>query len=288
VLQTNPNPVDVINLSLGGTGACPAFYQSAIDFAVGRGVIVVVAAGNSAADTANATPANCRGVIAVGAHDKTGRRASFSNLGAEVAVLAPGVKIKSTVDAGLTTSVGPTLAEYSGTSTAAPHVAAAMGLLKAVNPGVTPADAAALLRATAAPFADSETGCTSTTCGAGYLQADTLIKTATGTPPSQRAPIEVPVPAPVAITAPEVSEDAPATNPPAVEPPAAAPPPADSPPANAAPAAGGAGSVDPLETVALALLLLFTVLARGQIRRQEQAPALQGPALRFDSCPTRV
>ena len=49
----NPNPAKVINLSLGGTGACSATEQNAINAAVGAGAVVVVAAGNSNADVAN-------------------------------------------------------------------------------------------------------------------------------------------------------------------------------------------------------------------------------------------
>ena len=49
-VPTNPNPVEVINLSLGGEEVCIAPLQTAIDFAVSRGVVVVVSAGNADRD----------------------------------------------------------------------------------------------------------------------------------------------------------------------------------------------------------------------------------------------
>ena len=42
----NPTPAKVINLSLGGFGACDQSMQEAIDDALAQGAVVVVAAGN--------------------------------------------------------------------------------------------------------------------------------------------------------------------------------------------------------------------------------------------------
>ncbi|MFM8894499.1 MAG: S8 family serine peptidase, partial [Actinomycetales bacterium] len=49
-IPANPTPARVINMSLGGYGACSPDWQSKIDDAVSRGTTVVVAAGNSNAD----------------------------------------------------------------------------------------------------------------------------------------------------------------------------------------------------------------------------------------------
>ena len=84
----NPNPAKVINLSLGGTGACGQTYQDAINSAVTRGATVVVAAGNAAADVSSQRPANCQNVITVAALNKVGGRASFSNYGSQFLILA--------------------------------------------------------------------------------------------------------------------------------------------------------------------------------------------------------
>ena len=54
-VPANANPAEVINMSLGGSGACSSTYQNAINAAVARGTTVVVAAGNSNADAAGFT-----------------------------------------------------------------------------------------------------------------------------------------------------------------------------------------------------------------------------------------
>ena len=67
----NATPAEVINLSLGGGGACSVAMQDAVDAAIGNGSIVVVAAGNAGSDAGGFQPASCAGVTAVSA---TGRR----------------------------------------------------------------------------------------------------------------------------------------------------------------------------------------------------------------------
>jgi serine protease len=103
----NPNPVRIINLSLGGTGACSTFYQSLLSqlTAPPYNVVVVAAAGNGAgtagAGGAVSEPANCPGVIAVAALRYTGTKVGFSNFGPEVALSAPGGNcLSATVTAG--------------------------------------------------------------------------------------------------------------------------------------------------------------------------------------------
>lgn len=86
-------PARVINLSLGYQDACSQFLQDTINEANEKGVIIVVAAGNSDIDAGLDCPSNCRNVITVGAHDSEGKRASFSNHGPIVDVYAPGVNI---------------------------------------------------------------------------------------------------------------------------------------------------------------------------------------------------
>jgi serine protease len=86
----NPNPARIINMSLGGPGACEVSEQNAINDAVAAGAIVIVAAGNSAVDVANSAPANCAGVVSVGATNRAGNRASYSNFGSGITLSAPG------------------------------------------------------------------------------------------------------------------------------------------------------------------------------------------------------
>src|SRR5205085_1920235 len=64
-LPANAHPARVINMSLGGSGACDTTSQNAINSARSRSTVVVVAAGNSNANAANFSPASCSGVITV-------------------------------------------------------------------------------------------------------------------------------------------------------------------------------------------------------------------------------
>lgn len=86
----NPYPARVMNLSLGGSGACSSTYQNAINAINAAGAVVVVAAGNSNANASAYTPASCAGVITVAATGKAGNRSYYSNFGASVEIAAPG------------------------------------------------------------------------------------------------------------------------------------------------------------------------------------------------------
>jgi len=136
----NLTPARVINLSLGGEGVCDDSYQTAIDFAIARGTVVVVAAGNETVDASTMTPANCDGVITVAASDEDGEQAWFSNYGDVVDIAAPGEDIKSTMNKGDKGVSSPTYALKSGTSMAAPYVAGIVALMLSKNPSLTPAD----------------------------------------------------------------------------------------------------------------------------------------------------
>src|SRR5450759_2309572 len=88
----NANPAKVLNLSLGGPGACsedPAL-QVAINNVIAAGATVVAAAGNDNANAAGFSPASCNGVISVAATNKAGGRAFYSNFGTIVKIAAPG------------------------------------------------------------------------------------------------------------------------------------------------------------------------------------------------------
>jgi len=171
----NKNPARVLNLSLGGTGACGSLYVRAINIARARGSVVVVAAGNENRDASSVAPANCPGTITVAASNPSGGKSSFSNYGRPVNITAPGgaggggdqANIYSTVNAGRTTPAGPAYAAYAGTSMAAPHVAAVAALVLAAAPTLKPDEVQALLIDNVKPLPQP---CRQG-CGAGLLDA---------------------------------------------------------------------------------------------------------------------
>jgi hypothetical protein len=119
-------------MSFGGNERSSVMDQ-AVKYALGRGVSVVVAAGNEGASGDPVEwPAASPGVIAVGAVDKDGIRPGWSSTGSHLAVTAPGVGILSTVPGG-------GYASWSGTSMAAPFVSASIALLRQAQPTLTPA-----------------------------------------------------------------------------------------------------------------------------------------------------
>ncbi|MBN3817226.1 S8 family serine peptidase [Paraburkholderia sp. Se-20369] len=178
-VPNNTHPAKVINLSLGGIGPCGDTFQQAINDVNALGVSVVVAAGNDGQSTAQDRPANCKGVIAVGATDNTGRRAWYSNFGPNVTLSAPGSDILSTSNTGTTTPVADTYATDSGTSLAAPQVAGVISLMLSMNPNLTPAQIAQKLVATARPSPVAATAvCSALPPGAGILDAKAAVSAA--------------------------------------------------------------------------------------------------------------
>ncbi|MEK7573352.1 MAG: S8 family serine peptidase [Patescibacteria group bacterium] len=141
----------VINMSIGTpkgfTDPCTANhdFHNAIQYALSKGVVVVVAAGNESRDAAVVSPASCAGVITVGSTTSSDSKSSFSNYGSTVEIAAPGSNICSTVPGGYSCS-------YSGTSMASPHVAGAAALLLSANPGLSPSEVADCLINTADPI----------------------------------------------------------------------------------------------------------------------------------------
>ena len=172
----NPTPAKVINMSLGGASPCtdsPA-TQSAINDVLAKGVTVVVAAGNEAADAAQFIPASCTGVITVAASDRLGNLATrYSNFGTRIDILAPGGDVRQDSDNdgnpdGILSMVEGGYAFYNGTSMAAPHTAGVAALLLAQDGKRTPAQILSLLKANALPRSASQ--CPKP-CGAGLLNA---------------------------------------------------------------------------------------------------------------------
>jgi len=157
---------NVISLSIGAAGPCSGTCAlcRACDSAVDRGVVVVVAAGNSGPDSQTITcPGNAKKVITVGATDDhvttstaddtitdwSSRGPTVDNR-AKPDVVAPGVNIMS-----CKFNTGSYI-EMSGTSMATPHVSGATALL--LQAKVAPADVKNVLMNTAIKLTNPNTG----------------------------------------------------------------------------------------------------------------------------------
>jgi subtilisin family serine protease len=165
-VTANADTIEVANMSLGGSGSddgsCGNSNNDAMHRAVcgsvAAGVTYVVAAGNEASDSAGSVPAAYDEVITVSAladfnglpgggaaatcrSDVDDTFASFSNHGADVDLIAPGVCITSTWKGGGYDTI-------SGTSMASPHVAGGAALIKASNAGASPAQVKSTLQGT--------------------------------------------------------------------------------------------------------------------------------------------
>lgn len=181
-VPANANVAKVINMSLGGGGACGTTTQNAINSARSRGTVVIVAAGNENQNASNSNPANCAGVVTVAATNRNGARAPYSNYGTVVDVAAPGGDangyILSTLNAGTSSPGADNYAGYQGTSMATPHVAGVAALMLARNSALTPDDIEAKLKSTARAFPG-----TCSQCGTGIVDAGAAVAAATTTTP---------------------------------------------------------------------------------------------------------
>jgi len=208
----NPNPARIINLSLGGGGGCTSAYANTIAELAGQGALVVAAAGNETGPVG--TPGNCAGVLTVAGVRHVGTKVGYSSLGPEVSVSAPAgncvnatgpclYSIETATNVGTTS---PAANDYTdqynynvGTSFSAPQAAGVAALMLSLNPALTPADIIARIKRSARAFPTDNTlsacpnvatsgdttgqcNCTTTTCGAGILDAAAAVAAALPAP----------------------------------------------------------------------------------------------------------
>lgn len=127
----------VINLSLGNY-ADAQFLHEAIRYAFDRDVVLIAATGNDNTERPG-FPAAYPEVLSVSATDYNLEKASFSNYGDYVDVMAPGESIASTYP-------DNQYAALSGTSMASPHVAALAALIRSVNPDLKNTEVMEIIR----------------------------------------------------------------------------------------------------------------------------------------------
>lgn len=118
----------VINLSQGFPGPCSTAMQEAIAYALSKDVVIAVAAGNDGnGANASTSPANCKGVLAVGAVDPKFNPWEKTQRQSYVKVAAPGVHMIAVVKSG-------ELLRVSGTSTATAVTSGAIAVIRAEHP----------------------------------------------------------------------------------------------------------------------------------------------------------
>lgn len=168
----------VINLSLGGPDRDPVL-DAACAYAFAKGAVIVAAGGNSyLAGNRVQYPAASPNVLAVASVNSTGTPSGFSNTGPHIDLAAPGEGILGAIP-------GAAYDLESGTSFAAPHVAATVALVMAANPQLSSAEVASLVQLTAAD--DLSGNGRDDQLGYGIVRADravqaALIMTASGLP----------------------------------------------------------------------------------------------------------
>ncbi len=210
---TNPNPARIINMSLGGVGACSAAYTQAISDLDRRRRAGGRVRGQRGRP--GRQPGELRGRARRRGPSPCGTKVGYSNVGAEVGIAAPAgncvntapgtpcvYQLTTTSNAG---TQSPGSSTYTtqlsqanvGTSFSSPLVAAGAGLMLAVNSKLTPAKLTERLRASARAFPtqsdntpqpptchvptsstdlqDAECICTTGTCGAGMFDAGAAV-----------------------------------------------------------------------------------------------------------------
>lgn len=149
------NGAKIVNMSVGGPEITD-IEQDAVDYAVSKGVFIIVASGNDGVNVDGYGIASDEDVLTVASTDLKGKRTIFSNWGRSVDIAAPGIDILSLRARRTDTMRGIPGVEYddgasyvgddkryyraSGTSFSAPIVAGVASLLLSNDPSLSPQD----------------------------------------------------------------------------------------------------------------------------------------------------
>jgi serine protease len=217
----NPTPARIINLSLGSSGSCSATYADSIAELATQGTLVVVSAGNDTGPVE--APGNCAGVLTVAGLRHVGSKVGYSSFGPEISVSAPAgncvntsgpclYSIETTTNLGTTNpgtnSYTDNINANVGTSFSAPQASGVAALMLSINPALTPAEIITRIKQSARAFPTDNTlptcpnvsttgssagqcNCTTTTCGAGMLDAAAAVAAATSSPQTATPPANV-------------------------------------------------------------------------------------------------
>ena len=208
-VPTNTTPANILNISLGGEGACDSASADVTSQLASQGVLIVVSAGNEGGPVDS--PANCPGAMGILGLRHAGTKVGFSSLGPQIAIGAPGGNCVNTgagqecvYSIGTATNFGTTTPgtnSYTnrfdhidvGTSFSAPIVSGIAGLMLAVNSNLKSTTLIARLKEGAKPYPttsdspniptchvpngssdiqNTECICTTAVCGAGMANAN--------------------------------------------------------------------------------------------------------------------
>jgi len=145
IIYAADNGADVINMSWGLPYQI-TIWESALEYAAAKGVVLIAAAGNDGYEQIN-YPAGYSTVIAVAASNSDDEITSFSTFGSNIHIAAPGRSILSLRADDLDMYAGSSepdvhiIDDYyylaSGTSMASPHVVGVAAYLESVSPGIS-------------------------------------------------------------------------------------------------------------------------------------------------------
>lgn len=157
--------MDIVNMSFGMPGRSEALLK-AVESAYRAGIPIVASSGNDGKKGSIDFPAGFGHTIAVGALDRRGRIARFTNRSVAVDLFAPGAQVESAWPNGRRRVM-------SGTSMATSHVTGAVALLLSLRPGLSPGRIQEILRRSAKPLAYNKAP-----RGAGELDVLRMLKAA--------------------------------------------------------------------------------------------------------------